>query len=55
MDLLYKFRDCYFETHSVEDAGRKHSDVAEEMSRALKKLEEQEGKGLFKLKKEKKK
>lgn len=51
VDELYKFRDCYFETHSVEDAARKHSDVAEEMAQTLKKLEEKEGKGLFKLKK----
>lgn len=54
VDELYKFRDCYFETHSVEDAGRKHSDVAEEMAQTLKKLEEKEGKGLFKFKKKKK-
>uniref|UniRef100_A0A3Q4IGF3 Tetratricopeptide repeat domain 5 n=1 Tax=Neolamprologus brichardi TaxID=32507 RepID=A0A3Q4IGF3_NEOBR len=51
VDVLYKFRDCYFETHSVEDAGRKHSDVAEEMARALKKLEEKEGKAEFLLQK----
>uniref|UniRef100_A0A669DUH1 Tetratricopeptide repeat domain 5 n=1 Tax=Oreochromis niloticus TaxID=8128 RepID=A0A669DUH1_ORENI len=37
-----KRQDCYFETHSVEDAGRKHSDVAEEMARTLKQLEEKE-------------
>lgn len=54
VDELYKFRDCYFETHSVEDAGRKHSDVAEEMAQTLKKLEEKEGKGLFKFKKKRK-
>lgn len=43
MDDLYNFRDCYFETHSVEEAGRKQSDVAQETEKALKKLEETEG------------
>ncbi|XP_013885052.1 tetratricopeptide repeat protein 5 [Austrofundulus limnaeus] len=42
VDELYKFRDCYFETHGVEDAGRKQSDVAREVERTLKKLEEKE-------------
>lgn len=42
MDELYNFRDCYFETHSVEEAGKKQSDVAQEMEKALKKLEEKE-------------
>lgn len=42
VDDLYNFRDCYFETHSVEDAGRKQSDVAQEMEKTLKKLEEKE-------------
>lgn len=42
VDELYKFRDCYFETHSVEDAARKRSDVTEEMDKTLKKLEEKE-------------
>ena len=43
MDELYNFRDCYFETHSVEEAGRKQSDVAQEIEKTLKKLEEKEG------------
>ncbi|KAM3842415.1 tetratricopeptide repeat protein 5 [Diretmus argenteus] len=40
VDELYTFRDSYFETHSVEDAGRKQSDVAQEMEKTLKKIEE---------------
>ncbi|XP_040886647.1 tetratricopeptide repeat protein 5 [Toxotes jaculatrix] len=43
VDELYNFRDCYFETHSVEEAGRKQSDVAQETEKTLKKLEEKEG------------
>ena len=43
MDELYHFRDHYFETHSVEDAGRKQSDVAQEMEKTLTKLRENEG------------
>lgn len=43
MDELYNYRDCYFETHSVEDAGRKQQDVSQEMEKTLKKLEEKEG------------
>uniref|UniRef100_A0A8C6KDS6 Tetratricopeptide repeat domain 5 n=1 Tax=Nothobranchius furzeri TaxID=105023 RepID=A0A8C6KDS6_NOTFU len=39
---LYHFRDSYFETHSLEEAGRKQSDVTQEMERTLKKLEEKE-------------
>ncbi|XP_030636758.1 tetratricopeptide repeat protein 5 [Chanos chanos] len=42
VDQLYHFRDCYFETHSVEDAGRKQNDVAQEMDQTLKQLEEKE-------------
>ncbi|XP_052458509.1 tetratricopeptide repeat protein 5-like [Carassius gibelio] len=42
VDDLYSFRDCYFETHSVEDAGRKQNDVAQEMAKTLKRLEEKE-------------
>ncbi|KAK6291981.1 tetratricopeptide repeat protein 5-like [Coregonus clupeaformis] len=42
VDELYHFRDHYFETHSVEDAERKPSDVAQEMEKTLKKLEEKE-------------
>ncbi|KAM6908962.1 tetratricopeptide repeat protein 5 [Xenentodon cancila] len=42
VDELYRFRDSYFETHSVEDAGKKQSEVAQEMEVTLKKLEEKE-------------
>ncbi|KAK5848286.1 hypothetical protein PBY51_005914 [Eleginops maclovinus] len=42
VDDLYNFRDNYFETHSVEEAGRKQNDVAQEMEKTLKKLEEKE-------------
>nr|NP_001017654.1 tetratricopeptide repeat protein 5 [Danio rerio]AAH93176.1 Tetratricopeptide repeat domain 5 [Danio rerio] len=40
VDDLYSFRGRYFETHSVEDAGRKQNDVAQEMAKTLKRLEE---------------
>ncbi|KAF3837134.1 hypothetical protein F7725_004598 [Dissostichus mawsoni] len=42
VDDLYNFREHYFETHSVEEAGRKQNDVAQEMEKTLKKLEEKE-------------
>lgn len=42
VDEVYNFRDHYFETHSVEEAGKKQSDVAQEVERTLKKLEEKE-------------
>ncbi|XP_026122525.1 tetratricopeptide repeat protein 5 [Carassius auratus] len=42
VDDLYSFRDRYFETHSVEDAGMKQNDVAQEMANTLKRLEEKE-------------
>ncbi|XP_067301709.1 tetratricopeptide repeat protein 5 [Pseudorasbora parva] len=42
VDDLYSFRDRYFETHSVEDAGRKQNDVAQEMAKTLERLEEKE-------------
>ncbi|XP_068612028.1 tetratricopeptide repeat protein 5 [Brachionichthys hirsutus] len=42
VDDLYKFRDCYFETHGVEEAARKQSDVAQELEKTSKKLEEKE-------------
>lgn len=42
MDELYNFRDHYFEAHSVENAGRKQNDVAQEMEKTLQKLEEKE-------------
>lgn len=47
VDDLYSFRDRYFETHSVEDAGRKQNDVAQEMAKTLKRLEEKEGGDFF--------
>ncbi|XP_006883152.1 PREDICTED: tetratricopeptide repeat protein 5 [Elephantulus edwardii] len=40
VDQLYSFRDCYFETHSIEDAGRKQQDVQEKMENTLKQMEE---------------
>lgn len=40
MDQLYSFRDSYFETHSVEDAGRKQQDVRDEMEKTLQQMEE---------------
>lgn len=43
MDELYNFRDCYFETHSVQEAGKKQNDVAQEIEKTLNKLEEKEG------------
>lgn len=43
VDELYHFRDCYFETHDVEEAGKKESDVAQELEKTLKTLEEKEG------------
>uniref|UniRef100_A0A1A7WMU5 Tetratricopeptide repeat domain 5 n=1 Tax=Iconisemion striatum TaxID=60296 RepID=A0A1A7WMU5_9TELE len=42
VDELYNFKDSYFETHSLDEAGRKPSDVIQEMERTLKKLEEKE-------------
>ncbi|EPQ07737.1 Tetratricopeptide repeat protein 5 [Myotis brandtii] len=40
VDQLYSFRDGYFETHSVEDAGRKQQDVREEMEKTLQQMKE---------------
>ncbi|XP_059954249.1 tetratricopeptide repeat protein 5 isoform X2 [Mesoplodon densirostris] len=40
VDQLYSFRECYFDTHSVEDAGRKQQDVREEMEKTLQQMEE---------------
>ncbi|XP_057642406.1 tetratricopeptide repeat protein 5 isoform X1 [Chionomys nivalis] len=40
VDRLYSFRDSYFETHSVEDAGRKQQDVQDEMEKTLQQMEE---------------
>ncbi|XP_044086819.1 tetratricopeptide repeat protein 5 isoform X1 [Neovison vison] len=40
VDQLYSFRECYFETHGVEDAGRKQQDVREEMEKTLQQMEE---------------
>ncbi|KAM9833270.1 tetratricopeptide repeat protein 5 [Syngnathus typhle] len=42
VDELYNYRDCYFETHSVEEADRKQQDVALELEKLLKKLQEKE-------------
>ncbi|KAM4611801.1 tetratricopeptide repeat protein 5 isoform 2-T2 [Polymixia lowei] len=42
VDELYNFKECYFETHSVEDAGRKQTDVAHMMEKTLQKLDETE-------------
>uniref|UniRef100_A0A8C6U9N8 Tetratricopeptide repeat domain 5 n=1 Tax=Neogobius melanostomus TaxID=47308 RepID=A0A8C6U9N8_9GOBI len=42
VDELYNFRDSYFETHSVEEAGKKQSDVAQELEKTLKRLQEYE-------------
>ncbi|XP_068164312.1 tetratricopeptide repeat protein 5 [Antennarius striatus] len=42
VDDLYKFRDCYFEAHSLEEAAKKQSDVTQELEKTLKKLEEKE-------------
>uniref|UniRef100_A0ABM5EIS1 Tetratricopeptide repeat protein 5 n=1 Tax=Pogona vitticeps TaxID=103695 RepID=A0ABM5EIS1_9SAUR len=39
VDQLYHFRDHYFETHSVEDAGKKQQDVREEMEKTLQQME----------------
>ncbi|OWK09605.1 TTC5 [Cervus elaphus hippelaphus] len=43
VDQLYSFRECYFETHSVEHAGRKQQDVREEMEKTLQQMEEAAG------------
>lgn len=43
VDDVYKFRDCYFETHSLEDAEKKDSDVTQKMEKTLKCLQEKEG------------
>lgn len=43
MDKLYHFRDCYFETHNVEEAEKKESDVAQELDKTLKTILEKEG------------
>uniref|UniRef100_A0A8C4YCP4 Uncharacterized protein n=1 Tax=Gopherus evgoodei TaxID=1825980 RepID=A0A8C4YCP4_9SAUR len=38
VDGLYYFRDHYFKSHSVEDAGRKQQDVLEEMEKTLQQM-----------------
>ncbi|TRY69678.1 hypothetical protein DNTS_030266 [Danionella cerebrum] len=40
VNKLYTFRDHYFDTHCVEDAGRKQNDVLQEMTKTLERLEE---------------
>lgn len=42
MDDLYRFRDCYFETHCIEDAEKKDGDVTQEIEKSLKCLQEKE-------------
>ncbi|XP_077401481.1 tetratricopeptide repeat protein 5 isoform X1 [Vanacampus margaritifer] len=42
VDELYNYRDCYFETHSVEEAAHKQQDVAVELEKVLKKMQEKE-------------
>ncbi|XP_061619258.1 tetratricopeptide repeat protein 5 isoform X2 [Phyllopteryx taeniolatus] len=42
VDELYNYRDCYFETHGVEEAAKKQEDVARELEKVLKKLQEKE-------------
>ncbi|CAL8241640.1 unnamed protein product [Merluccius merluccius] len=42
VDEVYSFRDCYFETHSEKEAGKKQGEVAQKMQEALRKLEEKE-------------
>ncbi|KAM9836410.1 tetratricopeptide repeat protein 5 [Aulostomus maculatus] len=42
VDDLYNFRDRYFETHGLEEAGRKQRDVALEMEKTLQMLMEKE-------------
>lgn len=43
VDGLYYFRDHYFESHGVEDAGRKQQDVVEEMEKTLQQMGEIDG------------
>ncbi|XP_069507874.1 tetratricopeptide repeat protein 5 [Ambystoma mexicanum] len=43
VDRLYHFRDHYFDTHSVEDAGRKQQDVADELAKTLLQVQKFEG------------
>nr|XP_016850882.1 PREDICTED: tetratricopeptide repeat protein 5 [Anolis carolinensis] len=43
VDQLYHFRDHYFESHSVEDAGKKQQDVREKMEKTLQQMETMEG------------
>uniref|UniRef100_A0A8D0G5M5 Tetratricopeptide repeat domain 5 n=1 Tax=Sphenodon punctatus TaxID=8508 RepID=A0A8D0G5M5_SPHPU len=43
VDQLYRFRDHYFESHSVENAGKKQQDVQEELERTLQQMEAIEG------------
>ncbi|XP_075768089.1 tetratricopeptide repeat protein 5 [Pelodiscus sinensis] len=43
VDGLYYFRDHYFESHSVGDAGRKQQDVLKEMEKTLQQMGEIDG------------
>nr|KAF6488199.1 tetratricopeptide repeat domain 5 [Rousettus aegyptiacus] len=47
VDQLYSFRECYFETHSVEDAGRKQQDVREEMEKTLQQMDIHDGRSWY--------
>ncbi|XP_032438497.1 tetratricopeptide repeat protein 5 [Xiphophorus hellerii] len=42
VDELHNYRDCYFETHGVEEACRRDGDVKQKMEETLKRLEEKE-------------
>lgn len=46
VEELYKFRDHYFENHSIDDAINRNSDTKNELDAVLVKFKEYEGKGL---------
>lgn len=41
--MLYKFRDHYFENHSLEDAINRNSDTKKELDKVLEMFKEFEG------------
>lgn len=43
VEELYQFNRCYFQTHDVEDATKKDSDVKNKMEETLKLLSLKEG------------
>ena len=45
VENLYQFNRCYFQTHDVEDATKKDSDVKNKMEETLKQLSLKEGNG----------